>query len=449
MSHSQIPGPTDWFKLALGCWLTQKFCECDTDIPGCCSTGWQTVFVSSKFNNPTTSNYHPIEGEAFAAVWALEKCKLFVLGHPKLTLVVDHKPLLAILGSNQDLTDLVNPRLLNLKLKTNAFRFTPRYVPGKHHVVPDAMSRRSDSPIADLPTPVKRPPPDNNVLEGYQDTFGPLSWVSGPIIENECEQAYIGQVVAILAGLSSCGIAGMNMDSVITWEKLVMEARSCQEYIELREAVTKGFPFNKDEWSDNLNQFRNVHEDLTVLEDIVMLQKRIVIPKVLRPIILRHLHAGHAGINGMTQRARLEVYWPDYTVDIVRVRERCHTCNANAPSNPRNLPIQDSQLPAYPFQMICMDFFYMGNKSYLAVVDKYSGWLSIFQFNKDTAINLVKAVREYFSTFGVSETICSDGAKIFASSEFQNFLKMWGVNHRISSSYFPSSNKRAESRKVC
>ena len=168
----------------MGCWLTQKFWECDTDIQGCCSTGWQTVFVSSKFNNPTTSNYHPIEGEAFAAAWALEKCKLFVLGHPKLTLVVDHKPLLAILGSNQDLADLINPRLLNLKLKTNAFRFTPRYVPGKLHVVPDAMSRRSDSPIADLPTPVKKPPPDNNVLEVYQDTFGPPSWVSGPSVRS-------------------------------------------------------------------------------------------------------------------------------------------------------------------------------------------------------------------------------------------------------------------------
>jgi len=163
-----------------------------------------------------------------------------------------------------------------------------------------------------------------------------------------------------------------------------------------------------------------------------MLQRRIVIPKVLRPIILRHLHAFHVGINGMTQRGRLEVYWPDYTVDIVRVGEWCHTCNVNAPSNPRNFPSQDPQLPAYPFQMICTDFFYMGNKSYLAIVDKYLWWLSIFQFNKDRAINLVKAVREYFSPFGVSETICSDGAKIFASSEFQNFLKMWGVNHRIS-----------------
>ena len=31
---------TDWSKLAMGCWLTQKFCDCEGDpMPGCCPTG--------------------------------------------------------------------------------------------------------------------------------------------------------------------------------------------------------------------------------------------------------------------------------------------------------------------------------------------------------------------------------------------------------------------------
>ena len=100
------------------------------------------VFVSSKFNSKTVADYHPIEGEAFAAARALDKCQMFILGHPNLMLAVDHKPLLAVLWSNQDLSSLANPTLMNLKLKTNAFRFIPRYIPGKMHLVPDTMSRR-------------------------------------------------------------------------------------------------------------------------------------------------------------------------------------------------------------------------------------------------------------------------------------------------------------------
>ena len=108
---------TDWSKSAVGCWLVQKFCSCQATLPGCCHTGWQTVHVASKFNSPAVAGYHPIEGEAFAAVWALEKLKIFVLGHPKLTLAIDHKPLISILGPHQELSDLINPRLMNFKLK--------------------------------------------------------------------------------------------------------------------------------------------------------------------------------------------------------------------------------------------------------------------------------------------------------------------------------------------
>ena len=105
-------------------------------------------------------------------MWALEKCKMFVLGHPNLTLVVDHKPLLTILGPTQELSEVINPRLMSLKLKSVTYRFKPEHFPGKKHVVPDMMSRRSDSPVMSLPKTPKTPPVIDNVLEGYATTFG-------------------------------------------------------------------------------------------------------------------------------------------------------------------------------------------------------------------------------------------------------------------------------------
>ena len=39
----------------------------------------------------------------------------------------------------------------------------------------------------------------------------------------------------------------------------------------------------------------------------------------------------------------------------------------------------------------------------------------------------------------------SDGGPQFSSTEYQNFMKSWGVNHVMSSSYHPKSNGKAES----
>ena len=96
---------------------------------------------------------------------------------------MDHKPLLAVLGPNQDLQDVINPRLMNFKLKSMAYRFQPVHVPGKKHVVPDTMSRRSDSPAYDYPRLPREPPTTNNVLPEYQDTFGPPDWVASPSVD--------------------------------------------------------------------------------------------------------------------------------------------------------------------------------------------------------------------------------------------------------------------------
>ena len=53
---------TDWAKLGIGWWLTQKHCTCPgNQLPGCCPTGWQTVYVGSRFCSPAESRYHPIE----------------------------------------------------------------------------------------------------------------------------------------------------------------------------------------------------------------------------------------------------------------------------------------------------------------------------------------------------------------------------------------------------
>ena len=46
--------------------------------------------------------------------------------------------------------------------------------------------------------------------------------------------------------------------------------------------------------------------------------------------------------------------------------------------------------------------------------------------------------------FCVPEELSSDGQSTYTRQETSDFLKVWGVRHRLSSTYFPHSNTRAE-----
>ena len=108
---------TDWSKTGIGFWLFQKHCNCLGNKPFCCRDGWKITLAGSRFTHPAESRYAPVEGEALAVADALNKARYFVISCEKLTLAVDHKPLLKIFG-DRSLDEISNTRLRNLKEKT-------------------------------------------------------------------------------------------------------------------------------------------------------------------------------------------------------------------------------------------------------------------------------------------------------------------------------------------
>ena len=105
---------TDWSKDGIGFWLLQI---ARPPLPANHSAAtlvgrlcWLVAALLIRLNPA-------IEGEALAAADALDRTRYFVLGCKYLTVVVDHKPLLGILG-NRSLEAISNPRSRNLKEKT-------------------------------------------------------------------------------------------------------------------------------------------------------------------------------------------------------------------------------------------------------------------------------------------------------------------------------------------
>ena len=459
---------TDWSKQAMGLWLCQKHCACDSTKPGCCHDGWKTVYVSSRFCSPAESRYAPIEGEMLAAVWAMEKCRFFLLGMKEFLLALDHKPLIAMLGSQPVMT-IPNPRLISMKMKSLMYSFKPIHIPGKLHVVPDSFSRRTDSPVHEAPTTDKLLLDTTNVAAEYANSCAPPAWVSIPtpgpagVMAAFCTQENLEDpdIEQVMVGITMSALAALDEDPwqdeqavhvvaplrqqpvVLSMKRLEAAAATCPAYTKLCSFLQAGPPEDRNLWPDTLLPYYQHRHSLTTVGSIVLLHDRPVIPLSLRTEVLEHLHGAHHGVTTMYARAVTCVYWPNMREDIMKTRAACSSCNLNAPSNPAPPP-HPVQHPQYPFSDICADFFSHSGKSFLVIVDRYSNWLSLLQLQGDTSANVIKELRDYFATWGIPHTFSTDGDSIFTSHEMKTWLQRWDVHHRISSAYYPRSNKRSE-----
>ena len=193
-------------------------------------------------------------------------------------------------------------------------------------------------------------------------------------------------------------------------------------YKNLRRTLETGSD-KKEDWDHTIAEFYPMRQSLVVVGPVILLHDRPVISLALREMVLRHLHSGHQGANSMFERASSSLYWPNYRADIVNFRAACSSCSRYQPSNPAMPPVYP-EAPVYPFQSICADFFTVNSATFLAIVDRFSNWLSVFQLNKDTSDCLLTVLRNYFATFGIPITFTSDGAKIFTSKLVEDFFEV-------------------------
>ena len=406
---------TDWSRTGVGFWLFQKHCKCQSTRPLCCTSGWKVTLVGSRFTSAAESRYAPVEGEALAVTYALEKARHFVLGCEDLIVAVDHKPLIKIF-TDRNLEDLPNSRLRNLKEKSLRYRFRVLHIPGVKNKASDALSRHPNGEIASLDnlqrsllTPLLR-------LDSVYETT-----------DNE---------------YSICNLSTLSNLPSISWNDVREATASDKEMSDLLVLIEDGFPKLASDVSPQLREYHKLKSRLSTADNVVLYDDRIVVPPKLRQTVLAALHSAHQGVSSMIARSESSVFWPGITKDIIRERETCRQCNRMTPSQPR-APPQPLHYSAYPFQHICADFFSYKGHRYLVVVDRYSNW-PIVERAAEGALGLINCLRNTFVTFGIPDELTSDGGPEFSSHSTRKFLQDWRVNHRLSSVAHPQGNCRAE-----
>ena len=402
---------TDYSKAGIGFWLLQKHCDCKNQLPGCCDDGWRIVLAGSRFLSRTEANYCPLEGEALGVAWSLGQTRYFTLGCNDLVVVVDHEPLIKILGDRR-LDEIDNPRLFRLKQRTLMWRFRIVYRPGNKNKSADAILRHPN-PNAELAS------------LGMQSD------------EDRLEES-------VIAGVAS----DISKFFAITWERVVTESKKDDVIRRLIALIIDGFPSSKSDMPADLSDFWDYRADLRVVEGTVAVYKdRIVLPIAFRHRVLENLHSAEQGVSSMMSRAQCTIFWPGLSVDLEIVRNNCGSCHRNAPSQPQPHPIEPD-VPEVPFEMIYSDYFKLCGKFYLIIGDRLSGWPEVVQVHHGGATSgskgLCSAFRRIFATFGVPREISSDGGPEFTAAESNAFYDRWGIHHRLSSAYNPKSNGRAE-----
>ena len=90
--------------------------------------------------------------------------------------------------------------------------------------------------------------------------------------------------------------------------------------------IVDGFPKQKHKCAEDIRSFYNYRESLTIIDGMIMKDKRIVIPFGLYKQALENLNRSHMGIVKMKERASTSMFWPKIYNDIENFLSRCRPC---------------------------------------------------------------------------------------------------------------------------
>ena len=214
--------------------------------------------------------------------------------------------------------------------------------------------------------------------------------------------------------------------------------KSDPETAKIREYCTNGWPTYMPE-SPLIKQYWTDREHLTIVDDLLLFDSRIVIPRQMRIEMLEHIHEGHLGIVKCQALASFSIWWPHISKDIEDLVQNRDTCAKHRPTQKE--PLLPSSFPERQWARLGMDLFELHGKTFLVVADYYSRWPELRRLNNQTSSNLIGKLKCILAVHCIPHVVISDNGPQFASTEFRNFTADSGFTHTTS---YPESNGEAE-----
>ncbi|KAK7933832.1 hypothetical protein WMY93_004728 [Mugilogobius chulae] len=212
----------------------------------------------------------------------------------------------------------------------------------------------------------------------------------------------------------------------------------------LKTVVLQGWPEHKDETPIAIREYWSVRDEISAQNGVLFKGQRVIIPKSLRPEMLKRIHISHIGGEACYRQARDTLYWPNMQGEIKDFVSQCSACNEHSHRQQQETMMSHA-LPTRPWQILSMDLYRQAGKDYLIMVDHYSDFWEIEQLSDLTAETTVYKCKMQFARYGQPDRVITDCGSQFDNETFRKFAREWGFEHVMSSPRHPKSNGKAES----
>lgn len=159
--------------------------------------------------------------------------------------------------------------------------------------------------------------------------------------------------------------------------------------------------------------------------------------------MLKLIHSSHLGIGKCKRRARDILYWPGMNTGIEDTVSKCQVCSTYRRNNQKE-PLLSHPVPKRPWARVGADLFEINSKTFLVLVDYYSGFIEVDQIRDTKSEFIIRICKSHFARYGIPDTLITDNGPQFDSETFKSFVQQYGFQHCTSSPHYPQSNGRAE-----
>lgn len=385
---------TDASNFAIGAVLSQG--EIGKDKP---------IHFASRTLNRAEENYSATEKEMLAIYWALKVFRNYIYGH-KFKILTDHQPLTFSLSPRN-----ANAKLKNWKSYLEEHDYEIVYKPGKSNVVADALSRVQINSLT--PTQHSAEDDDSNYIIS---TEAPLNGFRSQIIIETTTTNPETIITNPFPGYRRILIRRTKFDEQILTSILkefcdptkTNGLHTSEEILgQLQEVFKKYFS------RPGLLKIRFTQ---TILRDVTDADEQ---EKIVRETHER----AHRGIQENKYQILREFYFPKITQHLKKYIRVCDKCNTSKyDRQPLIIPIQETPIPNYPYQILHLDIFQIESDYYLSSVDKFSKYGRMIPIRSRHAIHISKAIWETVTSFIIPNSLVMDNERAFQSPDIKGKL---------------------------
>ena len=251
-------------------------------------------------------------------------------------------------------------------IRTFAYHFTLRYIPGITNQLADC-----------------------------------LSWLGGQKDTIKLPKLHINQITSQLNGRCD----SLNDITVATHED--------DELALLKPSIIREVP-------SQIQSYWTFREDVTVEDGIILKGTHIVVSLKKHPANIQLIHKGHLGLGKCKLRVKDTVYLPGLNDQLQKLVINCELCLKYCYSKHKQKPSTSFQqeIPVHPWTKLATDIFHFESATYLLIMDYTSRFPVVHKLSSITGVHIANQGRLVFSEYGWPETLISENVPCYTSQVF-------------------------------